>query len=124
MFVAATMMYISRSLSLSLSVCVCVFFFPRFVSLSLSLAPLRYADGTKNEDTFDTTDDPDDKGVKLPAQTSILFSGRDPVVSVGDEAGRVTVFKIHGLDLFETSGGVGLTPDQQAHRLNAAISQN
>merc|ERR1711998_196782 len=62
--------------------------------LSTSLldpAVCMYSDGTKNEDTFDTNDDPDDKGIKLPAQTSIIFSANAPVVSVGDEAGKVTV---------------------------------
>ena len=84
----------------------------------------RYSDGTKNEDTFDTNDDPDDRGVKLPAQTSIIFSANAPVVSVGDEEGVVTVYKIHGLDLgLPNSPSGGLTADQQADRLAAAMSQ-
>jgi hypothetical protein len=53
------------------------------------------------------------------------------VVSVGDEAGKVTVYKIHGLDLGMPNGGgskggklsLGLSPDQQADRLAAAMNQ-
>merc|ERR1711998_487382 len=58
-----------------------------------------YADGSRNEDTFDFDDDPDDRGVELPAQTTILFSDNAPVLAVGDSTGNVRIYKVSGLNL-------------------------
>ena len=63
-----------------------------------------FSDGTKNN-VLEFDDEPEDKGIDCPAQTSILFSDTEPVLAVGDETGAVRVYQI---------GGLNLTPDLPA----------
>lgn len=62
-------------------------------------------------------------GPPLIGQTSLLFADHKPLLLVGDQAGRVRVYKLSGLNLDHGDSGGDVDFEVQAAKLDAALGR-